>query len=115
MRVVITGPCASGKTTLVSALREAGIDAYNVAQEHSGIKKLWQKKQPDVLVLLDVNLPAVRARRSVPWGNERLLLQRERLKDAKENANLFIQTDNLCKEEVLQTVLAFIEQSKHNE
>jgi hypothetical protein len=110
MRVVVTGPCASGKTTLVHALREVGIDAYNVAQEHSGIKKLWKKKNPDILVLLDVDLPSVRQRREVPWGEERLILQRERLKDARENANLFVQTNNLSKEEVLEAVLAFIKQ-----
>ena len=37
MRIAIVGICASGKTTLVRGLREAGYDAYNVAQEHSCI------------------------------------------------------------------------------
>ena len=32
MRIAIVGICASGKTTLVRGLREAGYDAYNVAQ-----------------------------------------------------------------------------------
>ena len=35
MKIAIVGVCASGKTTLVAGLREAGYDAYNVAQEHS--------------------------------------------------------------------------------
>ncbi|MCX7780437.1 MAG: hypothetical protein N2491_05895 [Negativicutes bacterium] len=109
MRVVVVGPCASGKTTLVGGLRQAGIEAYNVAQEHSGIKRLWQKKQPDILIMLDVSLPTVRQRRAVPWGEERLILQRERLSDARDHADLYIHTDNLTKEEVLNAALNFIE------
>ncbi|EAX46762.1 conserved hypothetical protein [Thermosinus carboxydivorans Nor1] len=108
MRVVVVGVCASGKTTLVNRLRSLGIEAYNVAQEHSGIKKLWQKKHPDILVMLDATLDTIRRRRSVPWGEERLAVQRERLRDARANADLFIPTDNLTKEEVAQLVLSHI-------
>jgi CheY-like chemotaxis protein len=108
MRVVVVGPCASGKTTLVNNLRQAGIEAHNVAQEHSGVKRLWRKKQPDVLVLLDVSMPTVRKRREVPWGEERLTIQRDRLSDAKANAHLYIQTDNLTKQQVLNSVLDYI-------
>jgi broad-specificity NMP kinase len=108
MRIVVVGPCASGKTTLVSRLRSLGLDAHNVAQEHSGIKKLWRKKQPDVVVMLEASLPVIRRRRSVPWGEERLAAQRERLSDAREHADLFIQTDPLTREEVAERVLDFI-------
>ncbi len=108
MRIVVVGPCASGKTTLVGHLQALGLDAHNVAQEHSGIKKLWQKKQPDVVVMLDASLPVIRRRRAVPWGEERLVAQRERLSDAREHADLFIQTDPLTREEVAERVLDFI-------
>ncbi len=108
MRIVVVGPCASGKTTLVGRLQALGLDAHNVAQEHSGIKKLWRKKQPDVVVMLEASLPVIRRRRSVPWGEERLAVQRERLQDAREHADLFIQTDPLTKEEVAARVLDFI-------
>lgn len=108
MRIVVVGPCASGKTTLVNRLRELGLDAHNVAQEHSGIKSLWRKKSPDVVVMLDASLPVIRRRRSVPWGEERLEAQRERLRDAREHASLFIQTDPLSREEVAGRVLDYI-------
>lgn len=102
------GPCASGKTTLVTRLRELGYDAHNVAQEHSGVKKLWRKKEPDLVVMLDASLPVIRGRRNVPWGEERLVAQRERLSDARANAGLFIDTDPLTREEVVQRVLQHI-------
>jgi hypothetical protein len=108
MRVVICGVCVSGKTTLVTRLRELGVEAYNVAQEHSGVRKLWRKKCPDVLVMLDVTLPVIRRRRDVPWGEERLVLQRERLRDARASADLYIQTDLLSKEEVVDLVLTHL-------
>ena len=40
MLIVVAGVCASGKTTLVKSLQNLGIDAHNVAQEHSSIKTL---------------------------------------------------------------------------
>ncbi len=108
MRIAVVGVCGSGKTTLVNNLRYAGIDAFNVAQEHSGIKKLWQKNKPDVLIMLDAKLSTIQKRRQIFWGEERLLVQRERLRDARLNADLFIATDDLTKEEVVERVLAFI-------
>lgn len=108
MLIAVVGVCVSGKTTLVKRLQELGLEAYNVAQEHSGIKKLWNRRQPDILVMLDADLPAIRKRRSVPWGEDRLAVQRERLRDAKQHADLFIQTDLLSKEDVVQIVLDYI-------
>lgn len=106
--IAVVGVCVSGKTTLVKRLQELGLEAYNVAQEHSGIKKLWNRRQPDILVMLDADLPAIRKRRSVPWDEDRLAVQRERLRDAKQHADLFIQTDLLSKEDVVQIVLDYI-------
>jgi hypothetical protein len=106
--VAVVGCCASGKTTLVNSLRKLGIEVYNIAQEHSGIRKLWQKRNPDVLVMLDVTLPVIRRRRDVPWGEERLVAQRERLRDARANADLYIQTDSLSRDEVVEQVLAYL-------
>lgn len=108
MRVVVVGPCASGKTTLVGKLRALGIDAHNVAQEHSGIKRLWEKKQPDIVIMLDANMPAILRRRKVYWGEERLVMQRERLRDARLNAHLYIQTDRLDQDQVLNVAVAYI-------
>ncbi|MBP2628216.1 MAG: hypothetical protein H6Q68_2927 [Firmicutes bacterium] len=115
MRVVVAGVCVSGKTTLVKSLRDLGIDAYNVAQEHSVIKKLWNHKQPDILVVLDAQMKTIRQRRVVPWDEDRLAVQRKRLSDAYAHADLYIQTDELSKDEVVQNVIEHIRRNSHAE
>ena len=87
MKIAIVGVCASGKTTLVAGLRAAGYDAYNVAQEHSCIRK----------------------RRQVFWDESRLVTQHKRLADARAHADLYIQTDSLTVKQVRDKVIAFIE------
>ncbi len=114
MLVAVTGVCASGKTTLVYNLRQQNVEAYNVAQEHSLVKTLWKKKNPDLLVTLDATLPIIKIRRIVPWGEERLIAQHERLADAREHADLFIQTDNFSKDEVTNQVLDYIRRHEHD-
>lgn len=114
MRVAITGVCASGKTTLVHNLCQHEVEAYNVAQEHSFVKTLWQKKNPDVLIMLDATLPVIKKRRNVPWGEERLIAQHERLTNAREHAQLFIQTDALSIEEVTGRALEYIRRFEHD-
>jgi deoxyadenosine/deoxycytidine kinase len=113
MRVVVTGVCASGKTTLVKSLQDLGIDAYNVAQEHSLIGELWNKKDPDLLVVLDAKLVTIRQRRIVPWGEEKLVAQHKRLVNACEHADLYLQTDDLSRDDVVQRVLECIRRSNH--
>lgn len=108
MKIAVVGVCASGKTTLVRGLQEAGYDAYNVAQEHSGIHDFWNKRHPDILVMIDATLPAIQKRRVVYWDEERLKVQHERLRDARAHADLYIQTDTMTAEEVRQKVIAFI-------
>lgn len=108
MRIIVVGVCASGKTTLVTQLKDWGFDAHNVAQEHSGIKTLWKRKEPDVVIMLDATLDSIRKRRNVPWGEERLIVQRERLQNVRQHADLFLPTDSLTKEEVAQKVVAFV-------
>ena len=115
MRLVVAGVCVSGKTTLVKSLRDLGIDAHNVAQEHSTIKRLWNHKQPDILVVLDAQLATISKRRIVPWGEERLAFQRERLSDAFEHADLYIHTDDLSKDDIVQRVLQYIRRNNHGE
>ncbi len=112
MKIAVVGVCASGKTTLVSGLKAAGYDAYNVAQEHSCIHDFWNKHHPDLLVMIDASLPAILKRRKVYWGEERLATQRKRLKDAREHADLFLQTDDLSAAQVLAKVIRFIGESE---
>ena len=112
MRLVVAGVCVAGKTTLVKSLRDLGIEAYNVAQQHSAIKKLWNRRQPDILVVLDAQLATIRRRRIVPWGDDRLAVQRERLCDAFKHADVYIHTDDLSKDDIVQKVLEHIR--RHN-
>lgn len=81
-RIVVIGPCAAGKSTLVAALKEHGYDARVSGQEHSEIRTLWTRSSPDVLVALSANITAIRARRG-PWWPEWLLeLEKARLTEA---------------------------------
>ena len=112
MKIAIVGVCASGKTTLVSGLRAAGYDAYNVAQEHSCIHDFWNKRGPDLLIMIDATLPAILKRRKVYWGEDRLVTQHKRLEDARAHADLFLRTDALSAKQVLEKVIDFIEERK---
>lgn len=107
LRVAVVGPCASGKSTLVAALREAGYDARHPAQEHSYVKDMWQRLvDPDVLVYLDLSHEAYRERRPKDdAGPEYLAMQRERLSHAREHADLVVETSEMSAEAVRDVVL----------
>lgn len=106
-RIAVVGPCASGKSTLVGALRDAGYDAWSVAQEHSMVADLWRKQHPDLLVALDLSLEELRARRENPvWPAWLLDLQRTRLTHAMEHADIVIDTDDLTPADVTERILS---------
>lgn len=112
MKIAIVGVCASGKTTLVAGLKAAGYDAYNVAQEHSGIHDFWAKRHPDILVMIDATMPAIHKRRVVYWDESRLEVQHKRLADAKAHADLYIQTDKYNAQQVRDKVIDFVQAYK---
>jgi GTPase SAR1 family protein len=89
-RIVVVGPCASGKSTLVERLKAARLDARASGQEHSAVRDLWATLEPDMLVALDIDLETLRARRSPDWPEDIYLRQRERLRHAFEVADLVI-------------------------
>ena len=91
-RIVVVGSCASGKSTLVAALRAYGFEAYACAQEHSGIKTLWRHYNPDLVVLLETDLRTIRSRRSPTWPSNLYRVQRRRLASARSAANVIINT-----------------------
>ncbi|MGH9174456.1 MAG: hypothetical protein ACRD1H_08865, partial [Vicinamibacterales bacterium] len=102
MRIAVVGSCASGKTSVVAGLRERGIDAWAVAQEHSGVPELWRHLGPDWLVLLDTTLETVRNRRDdQAWPEWIFHVQQERLSSARTNADAVIVTDALTVDEVV--------------
>ena len=105
-RVAVVGSCASGKTSVVARLREHGLDAWAVAQEHSAIQELWRHLGPDRLVFLDTTIQTVRARRQDDnWPEWIFDLQQERLADARANADVIVPTDDLTLDQVVVTIL----------
>ncbi len=108
-KIAVMGVCTSGKSTLVNNLRQRGYDAFSVPQEHSYIARLWKAHNPDFLVVLDCSYPTAASRRKVSWGPERLLHQRERLKMAIAECDLYIPTDDYSPEEVTEMVMRAVE------
>ncbi len=108
-RIVVLGPCASGKTTLVNSLLQLDVDAYLVAQEHSVIPRMFRRRNPDVVVYLDVSYEELKKRRKISWFKKRLDAQHERLKIARIEADLYVNTDGLTPNEVRDRVIHFLE------
>ncbi|MDQ3442703.1 MAG: ATP-binding protein [Chloroflexota bacterium] len=107
-RVVVVGPCASGKTTLVENLKSVGVDARVSGQEHSAIRNLWQRLEPDVLIALDLELETLRERRYPTWSAGLYDVQHRRLEEAFEAADVTIDTSETPEEDVLEVALAVI-------
>jgi cytidylate kinase len=108
--IAVVGPCASGKSTLVKALQERGYDAREVTQEHSYVPTMWERvTQPGLLIYLAVSQEVASQRRAsesnVAWWDK----LKQRLHHARQHADLCIQTDNLCSQEVLNRALAFLQ------
>jgi GTPase SAR1 family protein len=99
-RIAVVGPCASGKSTLVSALRERGYDAYAPAQEHSAVPELWRHANPDFVIALAVNFSAVLRRRGSQWPKWLYELQMRRLASAYASSDITIDTSPLTAGEV---------------
>jgi hypothetical protein len=107
--IAVVGPCASGKSLLVHALRELGHDAREVAQEHSYVPAMWQHiTQPDLLIYLDVSWVVACQRRPTDARSDWWAEQARRLHHARQHADLYIQTDELTPQEVLEATLAFL-------
>ena len=102
----VVGPCASGKSTLIAGLTRLGYRTRHIAQEHSYVKDMWQRlTNPDVLVFLDVSYPTTCQRRKLDWTEADCQEQQERLRHARENADLYLDTDTLSAEQVLERVV----------
>lgn len=110
MRIAVVGPCAAGKSTLVPALREAGFEARQPAQEHAYAPTMWQRfSQPDILIYLDINYESARQRRPhIDGGPERLEVQHRRLAHAREHCDFYLDTSNLTPHEVREAVFQFL-------
>lgn len=113
--IAIVGVCAAGKSTLAKGLKELGYKAHSIPQEHSVVRRLWERLHPqtNVLIMLDARFETTKQRRpSISYGPERLEEQRRRLAMAREQCHLYLPTDDLSIEQVRQTVVNWLEARK---
>lgn len=110
IRVAVVGACASGKSTLVAALREAGYEARHVAQDHSFVPDMWLRVgRPDILIYLDVDYRSIKLRRpKTTLRDSDLAEQERRLAHAREHCDLYLDTRPLEPQEVREQALQFL-------
>ncbi len=111
LSIVVVGPCASGKTTLVNGLIARGFaSARVVAQEHSGVLTLWSwRGRPAVLIYLDVQTATMNRRQGrADWTDEARAEQVARLASARDACDVYLPTDELTIPQVLDTVITFL-------
>lgn len=102
----VVGPCASGKSTLVSALRALDYQTRHIAQEHSYVQDMWRQiGNPDFLIYLDVSYEISKNRTGTDWSSEIFKKQVQRLEHARQHADLYIDTNDLTPQQVLDYVL----------
>jgi hypothetical protein len=105
----VVGVCASGKSTLVKGLEARGYRTRHIAQEHSYVKDMWKRiTNPDLLIYLDVSYPTTIQRHNLNWTEADYAEEQRRLVHAREHADLYVNTDPLSIEEVLEQVIRFI-------
>jgi len=109
--IAVVGPCAAGKSTLVSALREQGYNAREIKQEHSYVETMWQRfTRPDLLIYLSVSQEVAGRRRAAEADAAWWDRLEQRLQHARQHADLHIDTDRLSPEEILEKALSFLEE-----
>jgi shikimate kinase len=109
MRVVLVGICGSGKSALAVGLRRLGYEVRECAQEHSEVPHMWQViARPDVLIYLDASEEVVRRRGQRHYVKGLVEMQRRRLAHARAHCDLYVMTDGLTKQEVLERVCTFL-------
>lgn len=107
--IAVVGPCTSGKSTLVQALQSRGYNAREVVQEHSYVPTMWQQiTQPDLLIYLDVSWKVAQQRRFTDTGADWWDELAQRLHHARQSADLYIDTDTLTPQKVLNKTLVFL-------
>jgi deoxyadenosine/deoxycytidine kinase len=108
-RILVVGPCGSGKTTLTLSLRALDIHIIQVAQEHSFVPDLWRRGvPPDVLIFLDARFETCTMRKRFRWYERDYLEQQRRLADARAHCDLYVETDDLTPSEVCDRVVSFL-------
>ena len=107
--VGVVGPCSSGKSTLVAGLKKRGVKVRHIAQEHSYVKDMWRRlTNPDILIFLEVSYPIAQRRKKLNWTPKEYERQKYRLRNARQYADFYIDTDQLTPEEIQSKVLTYI-------
>ncbi|NMB00198.1 MAG: hypothetical protein GX971_01555 [Firmicutes bacterium] len=104
--IVVVGVCASGKTTLTAGLKRLGYNVRSFAQEHSVSGRLWQRLEPDFLIVLNCAYETIRQRKLISWGMKRYERQQALLANAREHADLIVETDGFSPDQLINTVQA---------
>ncbi len=116
--LVIVGPCAAGKSTLRDRLLARGFTQVRVvAQEHSGVRDLWKMRgYPDCLIFLDVGVETANVRQGrSDWTLAAHAEQLYRLQDARLACDLYLPTDDLMPDDVVERVDRFITTQHHHQ
>ncbi len=109
MLIGVVGACGAGKSSLVAGLQIQGYKSRHIAQEHSYVPDMWKRiTDPDVLIYLEVSYENTVIRRKLNWTIDEYTEQQRRLRHARSNADLIIDTNPLTKEQVLEKALAFL-------
>ena len=109
MRVVLVGICGSGKSTLARGLRHLGYEVRECAQEHSDVPAMWQViSKPDVLIFLDASDEVTLQRGEHNYVAHYNDIERQRLAHARAHCDLYILTDELTPEQVLEKATSFL-------
>lgn len=106
----LVGVCAAGKTTITARLRALGLRAKPIAQEHSYVADMWLRlTHPQILVFLDASYPVCMARRKLNWTELEYQEQQHRLRHARQHADLYIFTDSLSPEQIVEQIRAYLQ------
>jgi len=108
----IVRACGTGKSELVARLKDRGYNVRHIAQEHSYAPKMWKQiSNPDTLIYLHVSYPLTIERKAFKWTEKEFQEQLHRLRDAREHADIHIDTDKLKPDEIYNLILDKIEGS----
>jgi deoxyadenosine/deoxycytidine kinase len=113
MVIGVVGVCGAGKSSLVAGLKAQGYLVRHIAQEHSYVPDMWKRlTDPDLLIYLDASYENTIKRRNLDWTYQEYAEQLHRLRHARQYADLNLDTNSLTLEEVIDSVLSFINSTK---
>ena len=105
----VVGPCGAGKSSLVAGLKLQGYHIKHIGQEHSYVPDMWRRlTNPDLLIYLDVSYENTILRRKLDWSYEEYSEQLHRLRHARQYADLYLDTNTLSLNDVIQIVHSYI-------